>query len=139
MLECEYFVVEVGESLAELLGALGRFEAKPRIDSRTRIRRRVMRMREQEPRNILVILEPRKPLVLIPIREIGYKSIFLVPCFGDGEELVEGGDCFEVVWVDFSDECFDVLKLEWTSRCFLLVYLEASIWDEIQVFSCFIY
>lgn len=125
--------------LAELLGALGRFEAKPRTDSRIRTSSRATRIRIDEARSILVIHEPRKPLVLFKIREVWGEVVFFVPCFGDGEELVDGGDCFEVVWVDFSDECFDVLKLEWTSRCFLLVYLEAGIGDEFQVFSCFIY
>lgn len=59
----ENLVIKVSELLAELFGAFSCLEAKPRTERRSRIRRRVIRTRRHEPRNTLVIFEPRKPVV----------------------------------------------------------------------------
>lgn len=121
--------------LAELLGALGRFEAKPRTDSRISTRSRATRIRIDEASSILVIHEPRKPLVLIPIREIGYKSIFLVPCFGYGEELVECGDCFEVVWVDVFEQDVVALLVFGIKRYYIVGNMECVSRLEVQIIA----
>ena len=103
---------------------------------RRRSRGRAKRIRIHEPRSILVIHEPRKPLVLFPIREIGYKAIFLVPCLCDGEQLVQGNQRFNVLGVDVGHKSCDIFKLDNVSGKNLLCNGKVRVRLAAKGFSC---
>lgn len=102
---------------------------------RNRRRSRAIRIRIDEARSIIVVSEPRKILPLISIREIRHKAIFLVPCLCDGEELVEGGDCFEVVWVDVFEQDVVALLVFGIKRYYIVGNMECSSRLEVQIIA----